>query len=154
MGKQLLNEICWYETSFIDNVSSKIVKINERLYWVRFALFKTYCTLLFALIYVFQIIGKIMVKLESYFYSSFVCLFTKERGKWDTNWDTVVGGKNVALEWVLFRWKEKNNAKQNGGCHPIEAWVIEDGFACIKCHWFYIIFWSIILFQNYMKTRT
>ena len=140
MGKQLLNETCWCEISLIDTVSSKIVDINERLYWGWFGFYKTYCTLLFGFIYVFQIIGTIIVKLESYFYSSFVCLFTRERGKWDSNWDTVVGGKNVALEWVLFRWKEKNNAKQNGGCHPIEAWVIEDGFACIKCHWFYFIF--------------
>ena len=91
------------------------------------------------------------MKLESYFYSSFVCLFTRERVKWNSNWDTVVGGKNVALEWVLLRWKEKNNAKQNGGCHPIEAWVIEDGFACIKCHWFYIIFSSIIFLPNIWK---
>ena len=97
MGKQLLNETCWCEISFIDTVSSKIVDINERLYWGWFRFYKTYCTLLFGFICVFQIIGTIIVKLESYSYSSFVCLFTRERVKWDSNWDTVVGGKNVAL---------------------------------------------------------
>ena len=72
MGKQLLNETCWCEISLIDTVSSKVVDINQRLYWGWFGLYKTYCTLLFGFIYVFQIIGTIIVKLESYFYSSFV----------------------------------------------------------------------------------